>query len=365
VVGADPPFRQEPVSLQSEILRRCRARLAWLAILCIAAFSANTRGGPPQASCQGTVHDAQGNAQAGARIELRSGADGKTLHSSTDQSGAFGFADLPAGAYSVSVVLRQRVASADKPLVIPEGHNLKIDLTVTSDGRLILDGVGAVGARAADAGQNSTEAATPQSSGGQQLSSKQVSSLPLNKRDFSQLLLLASGTQSDTNGSSNFTQQFAVNGQRGTTAVFAMDGIFLSDPEMSGATFSNYNVEAIQEIRSNSGVMPAVIGEGAASFTDIITKQGASQIHGGVFSFVRNAAFDARNFFDRKSQAQPGRIPPFVRNEFGFTNGGPIVLPGLYDGRGRTFYLANTRVSGRYWERRRNFPCPRWQSGRV
>ena len=62
-------------------------------------------------------------------------------------------------------------------------------------------------------------------------------------------------------------------------------------------------------------------------------------MHGSVFEFVRNAAFDARNFFDRRSVAQPGRIPPFVRNEFGFTNGGPVVLPHIYNGRDRTFYF--------------------------
>ena len=163
--------------------------------------------------------------------------------------------------------------------------------------------------------------------------------MPLNKRDFSQLLLLASGTQTDTNGAANFTQQFAVNGQRGTTAVFAIDGIDTTDPELGGATFSNFNIDAIQEIRANSGVMPAEIGEGAASFTNIITKSGTDRVHGAVFEFVRNAAFDARNFFDRRSIADPGRLPPFQRNEFGFTNGGPVVLPGVYDGRGKTFYF--------------------------
>ena len=69
-------------------------------------------------------------------------------------------------------------------------------------------------------------------SGGEKLSSRQVSKLPLNKRDFSQLLLLAAGTMTDTNGSANFTQQFAVNGQRGANAVFAMDGV---DIDRSGS----------------------------------------------------------------------------------------------------------------------------------
>src|SRR5689334_21418590 len=92
--------------------------------------------------------------------------------------------------------------------------------------------------------------ATPseaQASGGEKLTSQQVSSLPLNKRDFSQLLTLASGTTTDTNGAANFTQQLAINGQRGTTAVFAMDGGDTTDPELGGATFANFNVDAIEE----------------------------------------------------------------------------------------------------------------------
>src|SRR5438094_362121 len=185
-----------------------------------------------------------------------------------------------------------------------------------------------------------TEAAPEtKSSGGEQLSKKEVSTLPLNKRDFSQLLLLAAGTMTDSNGAANFTQQFAVNGQRGATTVFAMDGIDTTDPELGGSTFSNFNVDAVQEVRSNSGVMPAEIGHGAASFTEIITRTGTDDVHGSVFEFLRNSALDARNFFDERSPVSPGRIPHFARNEFGFTVGGPFVIPGLYPGGKRTYFF--------------------------
>ena len=187
--------------------------------------------------------------------------------------------------------------------------------------------------------ENAKPASATEATGGEELSSRQVAALPLNKRDFSQLLLLAAGTQTDTNGAANFTQQFTVNGQRGITTVFSMDGIDTTDPEMGGATFSNFNVDAIQEIKSSAGVMNAEIGHGAAGYTEIVTKSGTNDQHGSIFEFVRNAAFDARNFFDRRSVAQPGRIPPFVRNEFGFTNGGAVVLPHVYNGRNRTFYF--------------------------
>src|SRR6266702_8968947 len=198
---------------------------------------------------------------------------------------------------------------------------------------------GSAGGQANAAEGSSGQTKGGQASGGERLSSEEVSSLPLNERDFSKLLLLAAGTMTDTNGAANFTQQFAVNGQRGTATVFAMDGADTTDPEMGGATFSNFNVDAIQEVQSNSGVMPAEIGHGAASYTNLVTKSGVNQIHGSLFEFVRNAAFDARNYFDYKDPMGKRRIPPFVRNEFGFTNGGPVVIPGLYDGRNRTFYF--------------------------
>jgi len=177
------------------------------------------------------------------------------------------------------------------------------------------------------------------SSGGERLSKQEVSTLPLNKRDFSALLLLAAGTMTDANGAANFTQQFAVNGQRGVTTVFAMDGLDTSDPELGGSTFSNFNVDAIQEVRSSSGVMPAEIGHGAAGFTEIVTRTGTDDLHGSAFEFLRNSALDSRNFFDERTQVSPGRLPHFVRNEFGFTLGGPFVIPSLYNGRKRTYFF--------------------------
>jgi len=135
-----------------------------------------------------------------------------------------------------------------------------------------------------------------------------VTSIPLNKRDFSQLLLLAAGTMTDTNGTTNFTQQFAVNGQRGVEAVFAMDGADSSDPEMGGATFSNFNVDAVKEIQSSSGWMPAEIGRGAAGFTDSSTRSARMNCTGrcssscAIQAWTRGTSSTARR---RKTGAHP------------------------------------------------------------
>ena len=118
-----------------------------------------------------------------------------------------------------------------------------------------------------------------------------------------------------------------------------MDGADSSDPELGGATFTNFNVDAVQEIQSSSGWMPAEIGRGGAGYTNIVTRSGTNGLHGSVFEFLRNSALDARNYFDHSSPVSPGRIPPFRRNEFGFTNGGPVFLPHIYDGRRKDLLL--------------------------
>jgi len=260
-------------------------------------------------------------------IRLHAAADGHDYTATTETDGKFVFLALPPDRYGISISFSQKQWKAEAPVIVDK-ESAVISLQLSASGSVLL-----VGDPIAS-GQSGAQA-----SGGEHLSSSEVSSLPLNARDFSKLLLLAAGTMTDTNGAANFTQQFAVNGQRGTATVFAMDGFDTTDPEMGGATFSNFNVDGIQEVQSDSGVMQAQIGHGGASYTNVLTKSGVNQLHGSMFEFLRNASLDARNYFDYKDPTGRRRIPPFIRNEFGFTNGGPVVLPKIYDGRNRTFYF--------------------------
>ncbi len=274
-----------------------------------------------QVAWGGLLRDAGGAPIADATVRLSSGSS-KT-EGKTGSDGRFSLAMLPAGKYHLSVTTKAG-ASQYAPTVVLTAGAPEALLTLSERGELTVAVV-----------RIKAQAAT----GGEELSGQAVSELPLNKRDFSSLLLLAAGTMTDTNGATNFTAQFAINGQRGVEATFGMDGADISDPEMGGATFSNFNVDAVEGIDSSSGVMPAEIGRGAAGYTNIHTRSGASGFHGSFFEFVRNSAFDARNYFDHATPAYPGRIPPFRRNEFGFTNGGPVYIPHVYDGRKRTFYF--------------------------
>ena len=251
---------------------------------------------------QGNLRDAAGSPVAKAAIRLSDG--GSSAEAVTGTDGGFHLGPLAPGSYKLTVETHGRTVAYAAPIELKADAPRAV-LTLATSGELLVDT------------QQNTSA-----TGGEHLSSTAVSELPLNKRDFSQLLLLAAGTMTDANGATNFTQQFAINGQRGVEATFAMDGADISDPEMGGSTFSNFNVDAVEEIQSSSGWMPAEIGRGASGFTNIVTRSGASGFHGSFFEFLRNSALDARNYFDHATPVYPGRIPPFRRNEFGFTNGG-------------------------------------------
>ena len=299
-----------------------RAKSFWpfvLAALFSFSLNLNAQQEASLAAYRGVLHNAAGAPIADAKVELA--GNGQSADTRTGTDGQFHLKPLRAGSYKLTIV------AGGRTIEYPPGINLQpgappINIEISSRGELSI-----------------TATQVTATGGEATLSSQAVSELPLNKRDFSQLLLLAAGTMTDANGATNFTAQFAINGQRGVEATFAMDGADISDPEMGGSTFSNFNVDAVEEIQSNSGWMAAEIGRGAAGLTNIVTRSGSSGFHGSFFEFVRNSAFDARNYFDHPTPAYPGRIPPFRRNEFGFTNGGPVFIPHVYDGRSRTFYF--------------------------
>jgi len=292
--------------------------------------------GQQSVAWRGVVKSAAGQPVAGAVVQLS--AQGVNYRATTGPDGSFRFPNPAPGHYALGVFLPESVKAKIVTGVTVDLPAPAAVLTVSD----VSNGSYTVSMAPLPAGLAtgvSPDTTSGNATGGEKLSSESVSSLPLNGRDFSTLLLLAAGTMTDVNGATNFTQQFAIDGQRGVEAVFAMDGADISDPEMGGSTFTNFNVDAIQELQSSSGWMPAEIGRGASGFTNIVTRSGAAGFHGSVFEFLRNSALDARNYFDYPSIVEPGRIPPFKRNEFGFTNGGPVVLPHIYDGRGKTFYF--------------------------
>ena len=301
---------------------------------------------PHRSSWAGTLRDRAGNPVVNVTVALHALTAGSGYSTRTSSAGVFSFHAIAPGKYELTVTAEEINFKSVAPIEIREDALLTHDLKLSSPETAFVEVVASTSEQAG---------ASSQVSGGEHLSKEEVSSLPLNSRDFSKLLLLAAGTMTDANGAANFTQQFAVNGQRGTATVFAIDGADTTDPEMGGATFSNFNVDAIQEVQSNAGVLPAEIGHGGASFTNVVTRSGTNALHGSAFEFMRNASLDARNYFDHVG-LDHRRIPPFIRNEFGATIGGPVILPGVH--RDKTFFFGEYQGFRQILGTTQVFPVP-------
>jgi TonB dependent receptor len=173
------------------------------------------------------------------------------------------------------------------------------------------------------------------------VSEEQVQSLPLNGRSIAGLVLMqpgvvidtgsmgwmtsqGAGGQSQSNGAGGQSNgQWIANGSRGETMVGTMDNADVSDAEMGTIQFLNFNLDAIAEFKVLQNNYSAEYGQGGGSITQVVSKSGTNQVHGSAFEYLRNSAFDARNYFSTSSPGFPA-VPPFKRNEFGVTLGGPI-----------------------------------------
>lgn len=160
------------------------------ALFLLGALSASWASSP--ASWTGVLHDEARNPVLNATLRLHSTTFDRDYSAQTSATGTFAFHDIPAGTYELSVTSAQKNCKAATPILMKDGAALTASLQLCSSNAplhlIVADG------------------SSSQSGGGEHLSSEQVSSLPLNARDFSKLLLLAAGTMTDANGAANFTQ---------------------------------------------------------------------------------------------------------------------------------------------------------------
>jgi hypothetical protein len=205
---------------------------------------------------------------------------------------------------------------------------------------------------------------TASASVGHTITEKQVTELPLNGRNFLQLLFLGAGAV-ETTGEQGAMRQgvgnaISIMGARPTSNNFMIDGTANIDTSI-GTPAAVLSVDAIQEFKEQTTTYSAEYGF-SSNQINIVSKTGTNALHGTGFGFFRNDAWDARNFFDDKTAP----APQLDQKQFGFVVGGPVMLPG-YDGRNRTFFLAN--YEGTRIERgATNFytvPTPQELSGRF
>jgi len=321
-------------------------RSAIVAVLTLTAFAASS---PPvlaqvaTGSIVGTVVDSSGQVVPGAPVTIRNVNQNTTTALVTDQEGAYSALFLVPGTYEVHVALQGFKAWVRSGIVLQVNDRLRIDAKLE---------VGAV--------EETTTviAASPvvrsdSSEVGTVIEEKAIKELPLNGRNFATLVYLTPGITpgqagENLSGASTFNPRGASNfnalGSQANSNAWLIDGI-----DNNEFTFNTVivqpSIEQVREFKVLSGVFSAEFGRGAG-VVSVSTKSGTNQLHGTAFEYLRNDAFDARNFFVRKTTLADGSllkdpVPPLDRHQFGGALGGALVIPGLYDGHNRTFFFAD------------------------
>jgi hypothetical protein len=272
-------------------------------------------------SIRGTVADATGAVVQGATVTAKQTDTGLTRTATTDRVGNYILLELPVGHYQL------RVEAKSFQKYVQEGITLNVNETATVPVRLVVGSENQQVQVMADA-QLIQETVT---SLGKVVQEREILDLPLDGRNFSQLGTLQPGVVPLTPGlkeagsSLREGQGYAVNGQRPESNNFLIDGANNVNGVDAGFVLKP-PVDAIAEFRILTHNSNAEFGNNLGSTTNIITRSGTNSVHGALWEFVRNDAFDATNYFATTTE-------PLKQNQFGATLGGPIR-------KDKTFFFA-------------------------
>ncbi len=282
----------------------------------------------------GQVSDPSGAPIPGAILTLVSEDTGLTSTMPTDSRGAYSFSPVRIGSYTLTVE-RQGFSKITQ-------HHLKVNIQQEALVNFSLQ-IGQVD-------QTITVAdvvpvlQTQDASVGQVIDARPIRDLPLNGRNYTFLAQLAAGVtfgQKDTRGEDS-NGRFSANGTRPTQNNYLLDGIDNNssiNSRQNGKDFVVLTpVDGLAEFKVQTNNYNAQFGRAAGAVLNATVKSGTNQLHGDAWEFLRNDKVDATDFF---INAAGKPISEFRRNQFGFTQGGPVYLPHLYDGRNRTFFFVD------------------------
>jgi hypothetical protein len=315
---------------------------AYLAILAsvLAASNIYAQG---DSSLWGSVSDASDAGISGATVIITNLETGTERSLVTDDSGRFNAPALPVGRYEIAASKEGFRTDRQTSITLVVGQREEVNLKLqVGDVHQTVE-VPAV--------PTFVQITTEDISG--LVGERQVKDLPLNGRSYDQLLTLNPGIVNYTSqraggiGTSNSVvgNMFAVSGRRPQENLFLLNGIeFTSASEINntpgGVSGQLLGVDAVREFAVVKDTYGAEYGKRPGAQINIVTANGTNEFHGAVYEFIRNSAFDARNFFDY------GDIPHFERNVFGVSAGGPIVkdktfIFGNYEGYRQTLGLSD------------------------
>ena len=300
-----------------------RKIVSWaLGVLLFSALSVcNLQAQVTTAVLSGTALDGTGAVVAGAKIQATNVATGISNDATTDGQGRYTLPELAIGTYNVSAQKTGFQKMVQPGIVLTIGAHPVLDFTLK---------VGHTEEVVEVHGQTSTVDTTT-AAVGQLVSPAQMADLPLNGRNFTDLLTLAPGVASVAAGASGggasataygAETNYSVSGSRPVGTAYMLDDLDVRDAldhgTGAGSIGTALGMEAVQEFQIMTNTYSAEFG-GTGAAINMATKSGANTLHGSGYEYVRNSALDAMNYFD-----VPNEKPSFVRNQFGGSLGGPI-----------------------------------------
>jgi hypothetical protein len=296
-------------------------RSALVLVVCL-GFGAAARAQSSTGSLVGTVRDQANAALPGVTVRARSLETSVTREVVSSDEGTYEILELPAGKYELTAEAR-----GFKRYVQPE---VSVNVIQASLANITLQpgGPSETVVVEADASQVQLTNATV----GKTMPGKSIVDLPLNGRNFYDLGLLQTGVLPLQPGRTLTQNSYNVNGARDTSNNFLLDGVANQELEYNGLQIKP-SIDALQEFRIQTSMYSAEYGRGAGAIISAVTKSGSERFRGSLFEFLRNDAFDARNFFSPE-------VPPLRRHQFGGTLGGPMLLAKLLtDRKPKTFFF--------------------------
>ena len=315
---------------------------------CGAAWSQN-------GSITGTVKDPSGAAISGAAVVVTSPERGITRQTTSNSTGEYNESALPSGAYDIIVSAAGFKKYQAKGVKLDVGEKARVDVSLE---------VGSISTEVIVQGENVAQVETQSSELAGTVTGKEITQLELNGRNFTQLVTLVPGVSNQTGSDEAAvgivgSVQYSMNGGRVEYNNWELDGGDNMDNGSNGSLNVYPSLDAIEEFKVLTSNYGAQYGRNGSGTVEVETKSGTKAFHGDAYEFVRNDIFNAQNYFNDPSHGGTGITPAYKKNDFGYTVGGPIYIPGVYNkDKQKTFFFWSQE-----WRRERvpttfNTPVP-------
>jgi len=303
--------------------------VSFVLMLCAAALAQT-------GSITGTVKDPSGAAISGATVVIASPERGINRQMATNSTGEYNESALPQGSYDVTVTATGFKKYQAKGVALDVAQKARVDVTLQ---------VGAATTEVVVEGTNVAQVETQSSELAGTVTGKEITQLELNGRNFTSLVTLVPGVSNQTGMDEpqvgiNGNVGFSMNGGRTEYNNWELDGGDNMD-NGSNSTLNVYpSVDSISEFKVLTSNYGAQYGRNGSGTVEVETKSGTRTFHGDAYEFVRNDAFNAQNYFNSVAAGGTGVAPPYKKNDFGYTLGGPVYIPGVYNKeKQKTFFF--------------------------